>query len=479
MTPESDDRTETISAAPGQVQSTLERPERRAGIPVRDEVLPDAPQPRVIKNRFVLESRLGDGGMGVVYKAIDRNRQEADDPIVHVALKLIGESIQAHPQAALALQREGSRTLRLSHRNIVRMYDFDRDGDLAFLTMELLDGRSLDAMVREHREGMPFEDARAIVEQLCDGLIYAHREGIIHSDLKPSNVFVTAQGVVKILDFGIATPLRGLNADRPETSFNPRRLGALSPSHASVEMWSGMDADPRDDIYSLGCIVYQMLAGKHPFKGTDAPTAFSQNLQVAPIRGLARRQNRALRAALSFRRDQRIESVQRFRDELFLAPATGNSTKWEITGAAVLAVVGAAGIWLALPGSPLRSPPDSPRADTATAVSRETPSRETPKITEEAPPATVARDTAVVATAGSFEQRCQGAPSRALLDKLLESGLAAQTSLTFAESEAAQTEAAASIRKTADCVRELRDLGFDSREARTWLTDVDAVLQQR
>lgn len=473
MTPESDDRTSATSATKGEVETTLQRSERRADRAVRDGMLPEAPQPRVIKNRFVLESRLGDGGMGVVYKAIDRNRQDADDPIVHVALKLIGESIQAHPQAALALQREGSRTLRLSHRNIVRMYDFDRDGDLAFLTMELLDGRSLDAIVCEHPDGMPFEAARAMVEQLCDGLIYAHREGIIHSDLKPSNVFLTTQDVVKILDFGIATPLRGLNADRPETSFNPRRLGALSPSHASVEMWSGMDADPRDDIYSLGCIVYQMLAGKHPFKGTDAPTAFSQGLQVAPIRGLARRQNRALRAALSFRRDNRIESVQRFRDELFLAPATGTSSKWEITGAAVLAVMGAAGIWLALPGSPLRSPPDSPRADTATAASRET-----PKSTQELPRATPARDTAVVAAAASFEQRCQGTPSPALLDKLLESGLAAQTRLTFADSERAQTEAAASIRKTADCVRELRDLGLESREGRTWLSDVDALLRQ-
>jgi len=472
MTPESEDRTAAISAASGEVEATLQRSERSADSAVRDDMLPEATQPRVIKNRFVLENRLGDGGMGVVYKAIDRNRQDADDPIVHVALKLIGESIHAHPQAALALQREGSRTLRLSHRNIVRMYDFDRDGDLAFLTMELLDGRSLDAIVREHRDGMPFEAARTIVEQLCDGLIYAHREGIIHSDLKPSNVFVTTQGVVKILDFGIATPLRGLNADRPETSFNPRRLGALSPSHASVEMWSGMDADPRDDIYSLGCIVYQMLAGKHPFKGTDAPTAFSKGLQVEPIRGLARRQNRALRAALSFRRDHRIASVQRFRDELLLAPSTGLSSKWEIAGAAVLALVGAAGVWLALPGSPIRQLPDSPRADTARAATGET-----PKTTEELPQSAVARDTAVDAAAGSFEQRCQGTPSMTLLDKLLESGLAAQTRLMFAEGEPAQTEAAESIRKTADCVRELRDLGFDSREGRTWLSDVEAALQ--
>jgi serine/threonine protein kinase len=448
-----------------EVETTLARAEPKPDMTVSDDSLPGSPVPRIIKNRFVLENRLGDGGMGVVYKAIDRNRQDADDPVVHVAIKLIGESIQAHPQAALALQREGSRTLRLSHRNIVRMYDFDRDGDLAFLTMELLDGRSLDAIVREHRGGMPFETARTLVEQLCDGLIYAHREGIIHSDLKPSNVFVTTQGVVKILDFGIATPLRGLNADRPETSFNPRRMGALSPSHASVEMWSGMDADPRDDIYSLGCIVYQMLAGKHPFKGTDAPTAFAQDMKVASIPGLSRRQNQALRSALSFRREHRIESVQRFRDELLLAPSTSTSWKWEMTFAAVLAVAGAAGIWLAFPGSPLRSLPDA---------------SETTKAPEEPPPVTVARDTPVVAViaAGSFEQRCEGAPSMTLLDTQLESGLAAQTRLAFAAGEAAQTEAAESIRKTAECVRELRQLGFDSPEARAWLADVDADLKQ-
>ena len=439
-----------------EVETTLARAEPKPDMTVSDDSLPGSLVPRVIKNRFVLENRLGDGGMGVVYKAIDRNRQDADDPVVHVAIKLIGESIQAHPQAALALQREGSRTLRLSHRNIVRMYDFDRDGDLAFLTMELLDGRSLDAIVREHRGGMPFETARTLVEQLCDGLIYAHREGIIHSDLKPSNVFVTTQGVVKILDFGIATPLRGLNADRPETSFNPRRMGALSPSHASVEMWSGMDADPRDDIYSLGCIVYQMLAGKHPFKGTDAPTAFAQDMKVASIPGLSRRQNQALRSALSFRREHRIESVQRFRDELLLAPSTSTSWKWEITFAAVLAVAGAAGIWLALPGSPLRSPEEPPQVT----------------VTRDASVAAVA---AAAAAAGSFEKRCQGKPSMTLLDKLLEDGLAAQTRLAFAEGEQAQKLAAESVRRTAQCVRELRDLGFDSREGRAWLSDVDSA----
>ena len=93
-----------------EVETTLARAEPKPDMTVSDDSLPGSLVPRVIKNRFVLENRLGDGGMGVVYKAIDRNRQDADDPVVHVAIKLIGESIQAHPQAALALQREGRRT---------------------------------------------------------------------------------------------------------------------------------------------------------------------------------------------------------------------------------------------------------------------------------------------------------------------------------------------------------------------------------
>src|SRR5262249_575370 len=97
----------------------------------RDEDEPADPfVGRVVPTRFVLTARLGDGGMGVVFKALDRNRQAADDPQLHVALKLLSDKVSSHPQATLALQREGSRALRLSHHNIVRMYDFDRDGAL-------------------------------------------------------------------------------------------------------------------------------------------------------------------------------------------------------------------------------------------------------------------------------------------------------------------------------------------------------------
>src|SRR5215813_4534714 len=109
---------------------------------------------RIVRNRFVLKTRLGDGGMGVVFKALDRNRQAADDPQLHVALKLLSDKVSSHPQAALALQREGSRALRLSHHNIVRMYDFDRDGALSFLTMELLEGESLSAVLKRNPDGM-------------------------------------------------------------------------------------------------------------------------------------------------------------------------------------------------------------------------------------------------------------------------------------------------------------------------------------
>lgn len=435
---------------------------------------------RTIKERFVLESQLGDGGMGVVYKARDLRREEKADPNVYVALKLIGDAIQSHPEAPLALQREASRALRLAHPNIVHMYDFDRDGDLSYLTMELLSGTSFDALLRKHGSGIAFDAAASLIRQLCSGLAYAHAQGIIHSDLKPSNVFLTHDGVVKILDFGIATPLRGLNDDRPETSFNPRRMGALSPTHACVEMWYGMDADPRDDIYSLGCIVYELYCGRHPFGGTNAPKAMETDMEVAPIPELSRRQNRALRAALSFRREDRTPTVQQFVEEFGLESAGVRRNRWlpasiVALGIAVLAI---AGVRYAIrdqgqdvlpqtripaSGGPKMSTnaPDAARDTTQAAVER---TEQTASDAQK--PSSPRTDT--------FEIRCQGTPGRELLDRLVDEGLAEQTNLTLGAGDD-RKQAAANFRRIVTCLRELQDRGFTDQASRALVRDAEAL----
>lgn len=272
--------------------------------------------PEVVDGRYVLEQRLGGGGMGVVYRARDRLMEESQDPDPYVAIKLISDAIRQLPEAVLALQREARRSQTLAHPNIVKVFHFGKDGDTYYLTMELLRGRSFDELIREHPGGMALDAAWPLIEQLCAGLAHAHERRIVHSDIKPGNLFLADDGVVKILDFGIASPLRTHEHAARETVFNPRRLGALSPSYSSPEMWLGRDADPRDDVYSAACVIYELLAGVHPFQREEAPRALERGLRVPPIPSLNQAQNAALRRALSLKGEERTASVHQLLQEL-------------------------------------------------------------------------------------------------------------------------------------------------------------------
>jgi serine/threonine protein kinase len=309
---------------------------------------------RLVNGKFELQQILGEGGMGAVFRAIDLEAAQLRDPNPYLAIKVLHESIKKLPQAKIALQRECSRARRLAHPNIIRVYEFYEDPgrDACFITMELLQGQSWASMMRESPQGMTLKEARPLILQLCSALTYAHTqpdEAVVHSDLKPQNLFLTHDNVVKILDFGIAARVRRETADPHKTFFDARELGALSPSHASLEMWQKMPADPRDDIYSLGCIVYELLSGTHPFKGATAMEAFTYKLVPADIPNLSRAQNRALRHALQLPRPQRTASVAEFVREFFEAGSRIPPLPRPRIGAtlAVIAVIGAAGIWFA------------------------------------------------------------------------------------------------------------------------------------
>jgi serine/threonine protein kinase len=203
--------------------------------------------------------------MGVVYKALDQdvvNGQRVGP--IQVALKIVNSDKEGGTESVEALKNEGSVVFKLRHKNIVEMYSAERDGATWFLTMELLEGETVESIIARHPNGVALPESLPLIAQLCDGMSYAYNEHkIVHSDLKPSNVFVTRGRVVKIFDFGIASRVREIG--EPETRFDPKRWGALTPAYACIEMWSGMSADPRDDVYSLGCIIYQVLCGRHPF----------------------------------------------------------------------------------------------------------------------------------------------------------------------------------------------------------------------
>jgi predicted Ser/Thr protein kinase len=291
----------------------------------------------VIKKRFVLETMLGKGGMGLVFGAIDRRKEEARDPNPRVALKVLNADFQRHPQAFMALQREARKAQTLAHPNVVTVFDFDRDGDAVYMTMELLQGRSLDSMTREARgKGIKREVALPIIRGIAEGLAYAHRKGIVHSDLKPGNVFITEDGTAKILDFGIARAVPSINTEASRDVFDAGSLGAYTEAYATDEMIDGVDPHPADDMYALGIIAYELLTGFHPYQRHSAPGARKLGLKPAPLKGLKRKEMHAIESCLSLERKRRPQDAAAF---LKLFRGVTALQKATLAAAAVLAMV--------------------------------------------------------------------------------------------------------------------------------------------
>ncbi len=282
-----------------------------------------------LKKRFILEERLGRGGMGQVYKARDLRKVEAQDDNPWVAIKILGEEFSRHPKALISLQREAKKSQQLAHPNVVTVYDFDRDGDRVFMTMELLQGAPLSGWESiRYKEGRK-PKAETLVKEMAAGLAYAHKFGVVHSDFKPENVFVTTDGRVKILDFGIA---RIVDSAVEKDSFDAGELGALTLRYASLEMLQGgNEPHPADDVYALGLCAYQLFSGKHPYGGKHAVEALDAGLTPEPLRNVKRHQWKAISGALQLKRKHRTASA-----DLFLKQFSGKTRRNRFLIAAVV-----------------------------------------------------------------------------------------------------------------------------------------------
>ncbi len=303
----------------------------------------EATAPRVLKQRFVLEEKLGSGGMGTVFRAKDLRKVEARDRHPFLAIKVLNNDFREHPEAFIALQREAAKSQALSHRNIVSIYDFDKDGDVPFIIMELLEGQELAALLRAYPTGLPDDTAWSIIRCLCDGLEHAHEAGLVHADFKPGNVLVAPDHSAKILDFGIARAVQINQAQGEDTVFDPTRLAALTPAYASREMLEGADAEIQDDLYSLGVVIYLMLTGQHPYGRTPADEAARLGLTAERPRRLSRRQWRVLERCLAFDRSARPASVAELRKHLF-EPSPWRSRTVLVALAAVLVTFAASAL---------------------------------------------------------------------------------------------------------------------------------------
>jgi formylglycine-generating enzyme required for sulfatase activity/predicted Ser/Thr protein kinase len=324
---------------------------RIANWPQDPTVLIDSPEPNqgngsatanvgdVLQGRFNLVALIGKGGMGRVFKAIDLRRVEAGATDPHVAIKILTEPFSEYFGSIAALQLEAHKLESLAHPNIVRVFDCDRDGQTVFMTMEYLAGQSLQKQLRlAGPQGLDRAAGESIVVAVANALQYAHDNNIVHGDLKPGNIIVTGQQVVKVIDFGMARFVARPDAARQESE---RRAfatpKAVTPQYASPEMIAGNDPQARDDVYALACISYEVLSGKHPFGRRSEPDARASPPPRPP--GLAMHQYRALTHALAFDPEERTQTAQQFLVEFTAAHRNSRLKRGALISVVVIVAV--------------------------------------------------------------------------------------------------------------------------------------------
>jgi len=260
---------------------------------------------RVLRDRYVIEQRLGSGGRGTVFKALDRFRSSLPPSQQHVAIKILHAVPHARDVMIDSLQRELYCAQMLSHGNIVNVFELDRDGDIDFFTMELLEGELLSSvMTRFAARPMHRPHAWAIIRQIASGLEHAHGRDVVHADLKPQNIMITESGEVRILDFGSSRIF-----SKPASNSGELGSRSATAAYASCEILAGRTADRRDDLYSLACISYELLTGTHPFLRRRAHEARDLGIIATRPAGLSRRQWQTLAKGLSSHRAGRSITV--------------------------------------------------------------------------------------------------------------------------------------------------------------------------
>ncbi len=267
----------------------------------------------LLRDRFLLQEKVSGGSMGVVFKALDRRLAEAESDHPWVAIKVLSPVLAEDAQALRALQQEASKGRCLAHSNIVRFIDLDRDDDLYFLIMEWLEGRTLaDILDSADAQSIDHDAAFRIVRQVGDALSYAHRCGIVHADVKPGNIMIMPNGDAKLFDFGVAR----VRQKQRESDFDPGVLGAMTPAYSSMQVLTGEEPVPSDDVFSLGCLLYRLLAGYRVFGPRNAAEASQEGMKPQRPQGVSENQWRALKKSLSYARVTRFQTVQEFIDAL-------------------------------------------------------------------------------------------------------------------------------------------------------------------
>ena len=231
----------------------------------------------LLMGRYRLEERIGEGGMAAVYRALDLRTGH------RVAVKFLRQELQANQEFLDRFRREATAASRMSHHNIVNLLDIGDNPSAPYLVFEFVDGKTLKEIIAEHGK-LPQGTAVQIAIRILSALRHAHEAGVIHRDIKPQNVVVDRQGYIKVSDFGIA---RMVDTNTQDGESRQSVMGSVH--YFSPEQARGETATAASDLYSVGCVLYEMLTGRMPFEGETQVSLAMQHLQAEPrpVRELA------------------------------------------------------------------------------------------------------------------------------------------------------------------------------------------------
>jgi serine/threonine protein kinase len=261
-----------------------------------------------LEKRFQILKELGRGGMGIVFQAYDKELKE------QVAIKILSPLLSSNTEALERLKREVSAARRITHPNVIRIHDLSESEGLHFVSMEYFSGTTLKELLK--RQGaMSFVRGSQLAFQICDGLEGAHRQGVIHRDLKSQNMIVNDAGDLKIIDFGLASCAH-------QEGMTATGLILGTPEYMAPEQVEGKRADERADIYSFGIILYEIFTGRVPFSGDSAIAVGFQQMREEPVRPsainskISEKLERVILKALQKDPEDRYASVSELRLEL-------------------------------------------------------------------------------------------------------------------------------------------------------------------
>jgi len=260
----------SISSAPGDRYETVVTPSSSASVTRRGGS--DIALGTVFGGRYEIISELGAGGMGVVYKARDL---ELDDL---VAIKMLRGAAMMDAEQLDRLKSELKLARKITHPNVLRTFDFGDHEGRPYISMEYVRGMTLRYLIKQAGR-IPFSAGLRIAKQLCAGLSAAHEVGVLHRDIKPENLILEQSGNAKLMDFGIARPIR-----RMEPGYTQPGMFVGTPHYSAPEQLAGDEVDHRADIYSSGVLLSEMFCGKLPYTGSNTMEIYMAQMQQAPIR---------------------------------------------------------------------------------------------------------------------------------------------------------------------------------------------------